>query len=82
MISHSRLQFSRCILNCLCTLQCLSAQQTVVLLRQDKEYVTGQVSVLGGRVASSEEKVDYLNDQLSEAKLAKENLYKQLIADK
>ena len=66
----------------LLSLQCLSAQQTVVLLKQDKEYLTGQVSVLGGRVASSNEKVDYLSDQLSEAKMAKENLYKQLIADK
>ena len=63
-------------------LQCLSAQQTVVLLKQDKEYLSGQVSVLGGRVASSQEKVDHLTDQLSEAKLDRENLYKQLIADK
>lgn len=63
-------------------LQCLSAQQTVVLLKQDKDYLSSQVSALGGRMASSQEKVDYLTDQLSEAKLAKENLYKQLIADK
>ena len=54
----------------------------MVLLKQDKDYLTGQVGVLGGRVTSAEEKVEYLNDQLSEAKLAKENLYKQLIADK
>ena len=53
-----------------------------MLLKQDKEYLGGQVSVLGGRVASSQEKVDYLTNQLSEAKLAKENLYKQFIADK
>ena len=77
--------FKRCIgfeVGFYFTLQCSTSQQTVVLLRQDKDYLTGQVNVLSQRVASSEGKVDYLNELLSEAKLSRENLYKQLIADK
>ena len=54
----------------------------MVLLRQDKDYLSAQVGVLGQRAALAEEKADYLNDQLTQAKTDKENLYKQLLEDK
>lgn len=66
----------------MCVFQCSSAQQTVGLLRQDKDYLTGQVSALTQRVASAEEKADYLSEQLSNAKQSKETLYQQLLSDK
>ena len=62
--------------------QCSSAQQTVELLRQDKGYLTGRVNTLTSTVASAEEKMEYLREQLSEAKLAKESLYQRILADK
>lgn len=65
-----------------CLPQCSSAQQTVELLRQDKGYLTGRVNTLTSTVASAEEKMEYLREQLSQAKLAKESLYQQILADK
>ena len=62
--------------------QCSSAQQTVELLRQDKGYLTGRVNTLTSTVASAEEKMEYLREQLSEAKLARESLYQQILSDK
>ena len=54
----------------------------MALLRQDKDYLSKQVSGLSQRVATAEEKANYLSQQLVEAKQAKEALYQQLISDK
>ena len=64
------------------TMQCSSAEQSVGLLKQDKDYLTRQVSALNERVSAGDQKVDWLDSQLSEAKQAKEQLYHQLISDK
>lgn len=54
----------------------------MALLKQDKDYLSKQVSGLDQKVAMAEEKANYLSQQLVETKQAKEALYKQLISDK
>ena len=66
----------------MCRLQCSTAQQTIALLKKDKDYLSKQVSGLDQQVAMAEEKANYLSQQLVETKQGKEALYRQLISDK
>jgi progesterone-induced-blocking factor 1 len=49
------------------------------LLKQDKDYLTRQLSESANRSAYSEEKIQSLERQLDAAKLAREEMYEKYI---
>lgn len=59
--------------------QLSTAQQSLALLQQDKEYLGRQVSELGRRASLAEERGDALVQQLGETKQAKEKLYEHFL---
>ena len=59
--------------------QLSTVQQSLALLRQDKEYLGRQVSELGRRASLAEERGDALVQQLGETKQAKEKLYEHFL---
>lgn len=53
--------------------------QTVALLRQDKEYLSKQVNEITPRFNVLEEKLQQTTRQLDEVKLAREELYEKYL---
>ena len=64
---------------CSCAPQLSALEQSSVLLKQDKEYLSKQVSELTQRCHTTEERSEYLLLQLTEAKQSKEQLYEQFV---
>ena len=62
--------------------QLASAKQSVVLLKQDKEYFSKQVSELHNKLIVADERVVQLNEQLERAKQAREELYEKYIVSR
>ena len=63
-------------------LQLSSNKQTVALLRQDKDYLTRQVTDATHKHNFGEEKVQQLSRQLDDAKLAREEMYEKYVASR
>ena len=59
--------------------QLSTAKQSAFLLQQDKAYLSGQVSQLTHKLSHGEERLQEITVELSTAKQAKEDLYRQLI---
>ena len=59
--------------------QLSSAHQAIALLKQDKEYLTKQVTDLSHRSRDMEEKNGNLQEQLLNVKQSKEELYEQFV---
>ena len=57
-------------------------QQSLALLRQDKEYLTRQTEELSRRASAAEERAGFLSQQLADAKTAQERLYQQMVQTK
>ena len=74
---HANL-FIPSLLFCSCV-QLSALEQSSVLLKQDKEYLSKQVSELMQRCQAAEERCGYLLLQLTEAKQSKEQLYEQFV---
>ncbi|KAH9519887.1 Progesterone-induced-blocking factor 1 [Bulinus truncatus] len=59
-----------------------SSKQTIALLRQDKDYLTRQHSDISNKLAYGEEKIQQLNRQIEDAKLAREEIYEKYVASR
>lgn len=66
-----------------CTFPKLSAaKQSLSLLKQDKEYLTKQVSDLTNRCTYAEEKVQQSGHELEDAKRAREEMYEKYVSSR
>lgn len=57
-----------------------ASQQTVSLLKQDKEYMNRQLQEIRGRCTLAEERLEQSSKQLEETKQAREELYEKYIS--
>ena len=57
-------------------------RQAEVLLKQDKEYFSKQISELQHKLSYSDEKLIQLADQLERAKQSREELYDKYVASR
>ena len=62
--------------------QLTAAKQSLILLKQDKEYFSRQVSELTNKLLYSEERHIQLNAQLDRAKEGREELYDKYVASR
>lgn len=59
-----------------------SSKQTIALLKQDKEYLTRQVSDLNNKLTFNEERQQQLSRQVDDAKLSREEMYEKYVASR
>ena len=57
-----------------------ASQQTVSLLKQDKEYMNRQLQEIRSRCTLAEERLEQSSKQLEETKRAREELYEKYIS--
>jgi len=57
----------------------LEQNQTVALLKQDKDYLTSQLNEMLPRYKMVEEKLHSASQQLDDVKLAREELYEKYL---
>lgn len=69
--------FHECLFPKLC-----AAKQSLSLLKQDKEYLTKQVSDLTNRCTYAEEKVQQSGHELEDAKRAREEMYEKYVSSR
>ena len=62
--------------------QLSTAKQSLTLLKQDKDYLSRQLSESGNRSSFNEEKVQQLSRQLEDAKQAREDMYEKYVASR
>ena len=62
--------------------QLSAAKQSLMLLKQDKDYLSRQLSEAANRSTFTEEKVQQLSRQLDDAKQAREEMYEKYVASR
>ena len=65
-----------------CLPQLSAAKQSLMLLKQDKDYLSRQLSEAANRSTFTEEKVQQLSRQLDDAKQAREEMYEKYVASR